>query len=415
MQHDISTPRLLHPKLLWLAMALSLFEGIDVAAMGLTLSNLSRKLALSATEAGYCASASLFGLLIGATVGGRLSDRIGRRAILAISVTLLGVFTIATAFAWNFEALLIIRFLAGLGMGGLVPLLIMLARDAAALTFQATAIGLASMCQPIGAIVVSVIAILFAWEWVYYIGGLGPLLLLPVLFHRSVGVATTAGAVPETPQSMTSVLFGGGRAAGTLMLWGISFIAALVTYFFLNWLPSLLEAQGFSPRSGRIAFLIYCVGGVAGVLLAGQVIDRIGGLAACVFFPMSAIVGVAALAFVPPGIETYFVVLWMAVTGTATSFTTFALAPDYYSASGRSTGVGTMVSVGRAGGVTSPLLVGVLLDAGVAASQVFLILIPFLAVAIALGWGFATRRSTALQGKEKDRGATQTASVIQRT
>src|SRR5438445_7198197 len=102
-----------HPALLGLACLLGLFEGADLAAMGPTLSRLSRLLHLDPAQAGLCASASLFGLVIGSTVGGRLADLYGRRVILLVSSLLLGVFSVATALSWDFHSLLTIRLLAG--------------------------------------------------------------------------------------------------------------------------------------------------------------------------------------------------------------------------------------------------------------------------------------------------------------
>jgi MFS transporter, AAHS family, 3-hydroxyphenylpropionic acid transporter len=384
---------LLHPGLLFLAILIGLFEGADLGSMGLTLSRLSRLLHLTPAQAGFCASASLIGLVLGATAGGRLADLHGRRRIVVISVILMGAFSVATTISWNFESLLIIRFLSGLGMGGLFPILIAMAKDSAAAGFRATAISILLASGPAGAIIVGFISLAQDWRWVFYFGGVGPLLALPAIFILvKAGRTRTSDAAELTLNISTKqVLFGDGRAKGTLLIWLISFCTILASYVMLNWLPSLLILQGFSQQQSHVAAIVYSFGGIFGNVAVGLLMDRgfarsaymitYIGVAAC-------IAGLSAVAVLPVMYPLAFGASFFLL---GAQLVTFALTSRFYPAAARTTGIGAMVSAGRLGSVVGPLLAGALLSLGLSATTVFLSLIPGFAIALVLALVFAGR------------------------
>lgn len=379
--------RLRDPWLMATAVGLGLLEGIDLTAVGYTLSRMSTDLGLNSSQAGLIASAALFGLMLGAVIGGRSADNYGRRPVIAASVVLIAVGSIWTAIAWDYNSLLLARLVAGLGLGGLFPMLVAMAREAAQPSFRSTAIGIMMASGPLGGIAAGLMALHPDWRLVYYIGGVGPLLFLPLAWRR---VSTSIPVREAALEGATKVTFfdafaGDKRLTGTLLIWTIAFCSTLVVYVLLNWLPSLLTAQGIGAVESHIAFIVYSVGGIFGNIAGGIGVDRkaprlvyaigYGGAALCVLGIVSGVdgIGLYLLAF---GVNFFML---------SAQMVTLALTNTFYPEASRSTGVGTMISVGRFGSVVGPLVVGGLLFMGLEAQQVLIGLVPLYLVALTLG------------------------------
>ena len=103
---------------LLLCFAIAIFEGFDLQSMGVAAPRMRAEFMLDNAQMAWAFSAAIIGTLPGAIVGGRLADIIGRKKVLIFSILLFGVMSLVTAFAANYELLLVIRFLTGLGMGG---------------------------------------------------------------------------------------------------------------------------------------------------------------------------------------------------------------------------------------------------------------------------------------------------------
>jgi MFS family permease len=104
-------------------------EGYDIQAFGVASPKLVHELGLGPGQQGWAGAAAMIGLMIGAIVGGRLADRIGRKPVLLASVALFGLFTLATAMSPSYEVLLWARLATGLGLGGALPNLIAVANE----------------------------------------------------------------------------------------------------------------------------------------------------------------------------------------------------------------------------------------------------------------------------------------------
>ena len=114
-----------------LCFMVALMEGLDLQAAGIAAVGMAQAFALDKMQMGWIFSAGILGLLPGALVGGMLADRYGRKRILLGSVLLFGLFSIATALAWNYPTLLLARLLTGVGLGAALPNLIALTSEAA--------------------------------------------------------------------------------------------------------------------------------------------------------------------------------------------------------------------------------------------------------------------------------------------
>lgn len=319
-----------------LCFMVALMEGLDLQAAGIAAVGMAQAFALDKMQMGWIFSAGILGLLPGALVGGMLADRHGRKRILLGSVLLFGLFSLATALAWSFPTLLLARLLTGVGLGAALPNLIALTSEAAGSRFRGRAVSLMYCGVPIGAALAAALGfsgLAAAWQIIFWIGGVVPLLLIPLLMRwlpESQAFQRAEASVP------LRTLFAPGQAAATLLLWLGYFFTLLVVYMLINWLPMLLGALMDKLTPLRMSLLIYS-GILASLLALGSASSLTGMLLAGFVAGLFATGGQSVL---------------------------YALAPLFYPAAIRATGVGTAVAVGRLGAMSGPLLAGKMLALG---------------------------------------------------
>lgn len=363
----------------------AVLEGFDLQVIGVAAPLISKDLGLGPEQVGFAFSASLVGLAIGALAGGWLADRLGRKPLLLIAVALFGVFTVGTAFATNLEALIVLRFLTGLGLGGSMPNIIAIVaetvrRERATFAVSAMAAGLS-----LGGVIVAQLARVLppgtGWHILFVVGGVLPLLLLPVLWWRlpETRKVQPASAAPRT--GILNALFGDRQAGATIALWIVFSLTLLQLSMLLNWLPSLVIAKGFAREQGFMAATVFNLGGIAGSLIIGALCDRFGARG-----PMLAIFALMAVSFwALAGAGTLALLLWAAFAAgfmvLGAQFALYGLSPRIYPDATRGTGVGAAVAVGRIGAIAGPILAGQLLGAGATADQLMLWMIPLVLVA----------------------------------
>lgn len=342
-----------------LCFMVALMEGLDLQAAGIAAVGMAQAFALDKMQMGWIFSAGILGLLPGALVGGMLADRHGRKRILLSSVLLFGLFSLATAVAWSFPTLLMARLLTGVGLGAALPNLIALTSEAAGPRFRGRAVSLMYCGVPIGALGFSGLAA--AWQTIFWIGGVVPLLLIPLLMRwlpESQAFQREETSVP------LRTLFAPGHAAATLLLWLGYFFTLLVVYMLINWLPMLLVGQGFSASQAAGVMFSLQIGAACGTLLLGALMDKLTPLRMSLLIYSGILASLLALgsASTLSGMLLAGFVAGLFATGGQSVL--YALAPLFYPAAIRVTGVGTAVAVGRLGAMSGPLLAGKMLALG---------------------------------------------------
>lgn len=365
---------------------LAIFEGFDLQAAGVAAPRLTQDLGLSPDDLGWFFSISTFGLMAGAAIGGRLSDRFGRKVTLLASVAIFGLLSIATGLANDLQSLLLARFLTGVGLGGALPNLIAIVAESVRPRLRGRAVGFLYAGLPCGGAVASLVSLLGAeasdWRMIFHVGGAGPLLALllaiPLLPNPKPGVPATG----EQKSGFIEAAVGEKRAFTTLLLWTAFFLALLIMYLLLSWLPSLLIRQGLSRPEAGLVQMVFNLAGAAGSVLTGWLMDhrRLRALTILAVFGAAG-ASVAAAAGAPASLAVFLVVgAALGATVSGVQSTVYGMAPGIYPGHLRGTGVGAAVVMGRLGSVAGPLLAAALLGAGRAPQQVLLALLPIIAV-----------------------------------
>lgn len=370
---------------LLLCFAIAIFEGFDLQSMGVAAPRMRAEFMLDNAHMAWAFSAAIIGTLPGAIIGGRLSDIIGRKKVLIFSILLFGVMSLVTAFAANYELLLVIRFLTGLGMGGALPMMITLASEAVSSDRKGTAVSIMYSGIPCGGLLTSVVAMLLAgdaeWRHIFYVGGIAPILLIPLLMKFLPESTDYLDRKTQSATPFFEVLFAKERRMSTIQIWISFFCTLVVLYFLLNWLPLLMGVQGLTKLQANYVQMGYNVGGIFGSILMGMMLDKMRMSFVIKFIYLGILVSLCCLSFSPT-----VAVLALSAVGCGLFIVggqsaLYGLAAIYYPAEMRGTGVGAAVAVGRIGSFAGPLLAGFLLSLGQSATIVIGSSIPVILIA----------------------------------
>ena len=381
-----------YQKLLVFATAMTIIlDGLDNQLLAAALPALMKEWHLARPAFVPVQTAGMVGMMVGGFIGGFIGDRFGRRVALLGSVVAFGVLTILVSFASGVGLLTLLRFFAGLGLGGAMPNAAALSSEYVPRRQRPFAVTLTIVCVPLGGSLAGLVGgqILprFGWRGLFLVGGILPLVMAAVLVKvlpesprylarlparwpqlrallRRLGhqVADDAEFVDATEKAVARAsareLLAADYRRDTLALCGSFFFCLLSVYVGINWVPSMLVGAGFDVGTASYGLTAFNLGGVVGAIVGAIVIMRVGSRITMLVMAAGAIAGAAGLAFMPIGTQSAFAVLAMlAWTGgliNAVQTTMYALAAHIYPTAVRATGVGTAVAFGRIGGVLSP-------------------------------------------------------------
>ncbi|QEM80253.1 3-(3-hydroxy-phenyl)propionate transporter MhpT [Halomonas binhaiensis] len=364
------------PARTWVTIALcfmvALLEGWDLQAPGIAAQGMTAVFGLDQMAIGWVFSIGIFGLLPGALMGGRLADKFGRKILLIMAVAIFGLFSVATVYAWNLSTLLIARLLTGIGLGMALPNLIALTSEAVGERMRGFAVSLMYCGVPLGAALAATVGIAGfeeTWKIVFIVGGITPLMIIPMLAFYLPESAAFQSQRNQSGQSEASAtawrnLFSDGMAAPTLMLWSSYFFTLFVVYMLINWLPSLLVEQGMTSADASWVMFSFQIGAVVGTLALGALIGRLPAMALAVLIYLGIFSALIALALAGQLTSMMTAGFMVGLFATGGQCVLYALAPMFYHTRLRATGVGTAVAVGRLGAMGGPLVAGQMLAVG---------------------------------------------------
>lgn len=382
--------------LLW-CLLIIIFDGYDLVIYGVVLPVLMQEWSLTAVQAGMLASTALCGMMFGAMLFGALADKIGRKNVILICVTFFSGFTFWGAFASTPFEFGILRFLAGLGIGGVMPNLVALTSEYAPKRIRSTLVGSMFSGYAIGGIISALLGSYLVesqgWKIMFLIAGI-PLLLLPILwkflpesltFLVKSGKTEQAHAIiqkiaPEQALSRETrlclnedhldtgssakALFQHGRALSTLMFWLLFFMCLLMVYALSSWLPKLMLAAGYSLGKSILFLLALNVGAMLGAIFGGILSDKFHLKPVILTMFVAGVFALVGLGYNSPAYILYGLVTIAGAATIGTSILLYSYVAQFYPLSVRSTGIGCASAVGRIGAIVGPILTGMLLTLG---------------------------------------------------
>jgi MFS family permease len=365
--------------LCWSAVAL---EGFDLVVVGVVLPSLLRFPAwgLTPNTASLISVIGLLGVMAGALATGPVTDLIGRRRTMLITVVAFSVLTLLCAAAPNPWVFAVLRFLAGLGLGGVLPVALALVNEYAKPGRAGGAITTMMTGYHVGAVLTALLGIAvvptLGWRPMFVIGALPALVLVPVMVRylpestwylraRAAGAPAAAAGAAEVRNPVTA-LFRGGYLLPTLAFWVTSFMGLLLVYGLNTWLPEIMRSAGYQLGASLALLLTLNVGAVVGMLIAGRVADRIGVRPATIAWFAAAMLFLALLSIKLPGATVYLGVLLAGIFVFSAQVLVYAFISQRYPTWVRGTALGSASGIGRLGAITGPLVGGALLTAGIA-------------------------------------------------
>jgi benzoate transport len=377
-----------------LCWAIVLSEGFDLVVLGALLPSMIDDWGISPATGSMLATLGLVGVAIGSIGIGTLSDRIGRRAALLISVGSFSVLTVLCTFAPGPELLGVLRLLAGLGFGGCLPTAAAMVSEMAAPRGHSGSMTLMMTGYHTGAVLAAVLTIpviaITDWQLMFMIGGAIGLVVFALCWFKlpespsyliSVGRTEQAetlintlrlprppAAVFEVDQSVKpgiGALFQRGYLRATIAFWVASFMGLLLVYGLNTWLPVLMREAGYRLNASLALLFILNIGGVIGLLLAGRVADRFGNKPINLLWFLGAAVFLAVLAIRLPSLALYLAVGFAGLFVFSAQVLVYAFVGRVFPPRARATAIGWSAGVGRLGGISGPIIGGALITAGI--------------------------------------------------
>jgi len=365
---------------------IAVIEGLDIQAAGIAAAGIREHFGLDSSQLGVFFSAGILGLLPGALVGGRFADRIGRKKVLIWSTAIFAVFTLCTVWVNSFNSLLAVRFLAGAGLGGAMPILITLASEAVSPQNRGRAVGLMYCGMPVGAAILSLIAATefgANWKNVFYLGGLLPIFAIPLMMlflpeskEYLKAQNKTAAELAVAPQGSFKDLFNSDNLLRTLCIWVSYFFTLMVVYIMLSWLPSLFMELGFTRKDGSTAQFYFMVTATIGTIILGMLTDRWKKAYVILLMYGGILAGLLALNGASSLNQMYMAAALAGAFVIGCQGVLYAFGSIVYPTEVRGTGVGVASAVGRIGAMLGPVIAGQLLTAGFGAAGVITAAIP---------------------------------------
>jgi AAHS family 4-hydroxybenzoate transporter-like MFS transporter len=262
----------------------AMVDGFDTLILAFIAPLVGKAFRMSPAEIGKLFAINFVGAVIGGLGFGPLADRFGRRTMLLVSLALAVVFTLLCSLAGSPRELMTLRFLAGLGLGGVIPMIIAFTAESMPLPLRTASVTWMFLGIPFGAVVGGAIVaatLSYGWQAIFVGGGVAAALLIPAVFFGLPESLMTPAAIAPTDArhglfASVPAQFAEGRFAAVLCLWLGAFSVILSSFFLLNWMPSVLAGSGFSPERAAFGGVLLNLGGVVGALIISIAIRRAG-------------------------------------------------------------------------------------------------------------------------------------------
>lgn len=423
-------------RLVAISWTVTFLDGFDMLVISFVAPYLRDGFGADAISLGQLFAIGVFGAMLGGIAFGWLGDRYGRRPVIIASVAAFGITSIGIALAPSMPALLVLRFLNGLALGGLMPLAWALNIEYVPTRYRATVVTVIMMGYTLGGVVAGPMTVWLAphygWQSVFLLSGVATLILIPLLFAllpESARYLAVKGRSPDkiarslnalepglgaraqdqfvvTDEAQATAgqnfriatLFKGDLRPITTLLWLAYIGSSMAVYFKSNWGPIIFEDVGFTRTQAAMIMSVSSIGGSIAGLALMRFTDRLGPIA-IIFYPMLAVpllllMGLANVSL--QGLAIFSLLSMAMISGT--HFGMHSIAGIFYPSAIRANGAGWATSVAKIGSIFAPLLGGYLLAMAIPPRYLFVLLAltPLLtAVSLALLSRARSRRMAA--------------------
>ena len=429
----------IHWRVILLSALIIIFDGYDLVIYGVALPKLMAEWQIDTITAGFLGSIALFGMMLGAIIFGSLSDKLesygfSRKKLIILCICLFSSFTLLCGYASDPQSFGIFRFIAGLGLGGVMPNVIALMTEYAPKKLRATLVSLMFSGYAVGGICSALLGIWlvpqFGWKIMFILGGL-PLLLVPMIWlllpesidylvrrnknEQAIKILRQIDStVTYTAQTKISLhhdnqassktpvkdLFAENRGPITLLFWGSVFMALVLVYALGNWLPKLMVEAGYDLSTSLVFLLALNIGGMLGAICGGYLADRFKlAKVLCSLF-LSGAIALILLSYNLPTVILYFCIAVAGAASIGGQILLLAYMSQFYSSNIRATGLGMALGVGRLGAILGPILCGWLLSLSLPINYNFIALaIPCMIAVVSVSMIHFRLKKTRLEAK----------------
>lgn len=383
--------------LLWIAV---LLDGFDMVVLGAAMPAMMEDPSwqLTAAQGTQISTTGLFGMMLGALAIGALTDKVGRRWVMIVSVFVFSVLTLAMGFTDSVLLFLILRFLAGVGLGGCLPTAISMVtefrgRDKAGSSTTTVMTG-----YHVGAVLTALLAIVviadLGWQSLFVIGAIPGIILAPVMiwllpespqFLMVTGRTAEANRIAaeyglelndELDRSAAKEAEESGESGSvatllkppyrrnSLAIWATSFMGLLLVYGLNTWMPQIMREADYDMGNSLGFLMVLNIGAVVGLIIAGWVSDKHSPRKTGLIWFIASGVFLALLAIKLPLIALYAIVFLTGVFVFSSQNLVYAFVGENHPSNLRATAMGLSAGIGRAGAISGPLLGGLLISMG---------------------------------------------------
>jgi MFS transporter, AAHS family, 4-hydroxybenzoate transporter len=389
-----------------LCFCIMFLEGFDMMIIGVALPKIADYLHSKPGALGLAVSAGQVGPLVGAIVLGMVADRWGRKRTLYLSAIVFGLFTALTAYITNVEELALLRFLAGIGLGGAIPNALAFGCEYAPSKKRTTLATTMYAGVALGSVTAGLLSAwvipAYGWQSLFKMGGIVPVIIgiamafllpetLDFLVKRGKDekelrriickIAPALGNDPgvefcSTEQKLSGApvkhLFREGRSTTTILIWVAFLMSFFLLWIILAWAPTLLRKSGATPQQYSIAFACINFGSLIATLLVGRLMDKINPFTILKIGFVLAFLSVVGFGFMGGSsllaISIVCVVMGFFVIGGNSGL--MGLATVSYPSDIRGSGIGWAYGVSKIGSLLSPAFGGLLLSQGWSSPQI---------------------------------------------
>ena len=400
-------------RIILICLLVAVLDGYDTQCIAFVAPHVATDWALTRSAFGGVFSAGLGGTMMGSLFLAPLGDKFGRKPMLLIATGGFGMGSLLTPLSHDVSSLMVFRALTGLGLGMALPNAIALAVEYSPQrrrTFLTTAVVLGiALGGTLGGIVSAQVIPEFGWRSIFVLGGIFPLLSIPLLWFYLPESIRFMASRPQSSSQIRSTeirsilhqidstnayhdaevfltpghlrrrapvgrLFAEGRALRTGLLWGVFIANLFMMNFMINWLPSILHQAGLPIKRAILATTLFNIAGIVGGLILAQSVDKWG---AYKILPASYLLTAVSVCSVGLFYQSP-IALWIAVCCSGAGIIgTFSgvnvLSGTVYPTDVRTTGVGWAFGVGRVGSVLGPAAGGLIVALGWSTRDIFIV------------------------------------------